>query len=255
MNCKAYLVAESIQIKALPSEKRLREVAFLTVKDNTYVVFPYGVVVCWGDGALADLLVVINQHLDEPFPHDKMLIDEFEVKLNAAEGSKLVFEDTINLPEFDDLTVIALSHSIAQSLRLEQHEATIQESIQKVKHIPENLMKYGKIKESKRKISKIQGHLYYLKGKINFEHSILDKPEFFWEYPEYDPFYNRMTEYLELQQRINVLNSKVRTVDEILSILSDELNHRHSSKLEIIIILLIMIEIVIFFLKDIFKLI
>lgn len=255
MICKAYLVAQSINIKALPSEKKLREVAYLKVQNNIYMVFPYGVVVCWGDGNLSDALVLIKDHTNGEIPSNKMLFDEFEVNVSTGPHNKLVFEDTINIEEVDELVLIAISHPIAQSLRLTQHEDASIQSIDKIKHIPSTLAKYGKIKESKKEISRMQGHLYVLKGNISFEHSILDKPEFFWEYPEYDNFYNRMSDYLEIEPRIEILNKKMATIDETLSILSNELNHRHSSKLEWIIILLILFEIVIFLLKDIFHLI
>lgn len=255
MICKAYLLAQSIDINAIPSEKKLREVAYLKIENNIFVIFPYGVVVCWGDGNLSNILVVLRNHTQGDIASDKMLYDEFDLILSSKRPAKLVFEDTIYLEDMDELALIAISHPIAQSLRLEQHEDAILESIQKVKHIPNNLAKFGKISESKKQISKMQGKLFVLKGNINFEHSILDKPEYFWEYPEYDNFYNRMSDYLEINQRIEVLYKKMTTIDETLSILSNELNHRHSSKLELIIILLILIEIVIFFLQDIFHLI
>ena len=119
-----------------------------------------------------------------------------------ANHNKLVFEDTINIEKFDELVLIAISHPIAQSLRLTQHEEASLQSINKVKHIPSNLAKYGKISESKKKSLNMQGHLYILKGNINFEHSILDKPEFFWEYPEYDSYYTKMSDYLEIFQEL-----------------------------------------------------
>lgn len=101
----------------------------------------------------------------------------------------------------------------------------------------------------------MQGTLYQLKSKISLEYSVLDKPEFFWENPEYDHYYTQVSNYLELPARIEIISRKTETIDQILSILSDELNHRHSSKLEIIIILLILFEVVIFILKDLANLI
>lgn len=255
MICKAYLVANSIEIKALPSELKLREACFITLSNNIYVIFPYGVVVCWGDGQLGEVLVVISSYLKSPYPADKMLTDEFEVKVGKNETGKLVFDDCFYLDVIDKYEIAALSHPIAQSIRLILFEDTILESINKVKHIPKNLAEFGKIKDTKKNIYKMQGHLHSLKVKMSFEHPILDKPEFFWEFPEYDDLYGKVARYLEVEPRINILEKKIGTIDDILSLLSDELNHRHSSQLEWIIILLILIEIIIFFLQDIFKLI
>ncbi|MCO4755294.1 MAG: RMD1 family protein, partial [Bacteriovoracaceae bacterium] len=149
----------------------------------------------------------------------------------------------------------SISHAIAQSLRLSHIEDDVLRLMKVNRKIPKDLAQTGKIKKSKKEISKLQGELYLKKTKMSFEYSILDKPEFFWLYPEFDSFYSRTIDYLELRPRIEILSKKIQTIDEILSILSNELNHRHSSRLEWIIILLILIEIVIFFLQDIFKLI
>ncbi len=255
MECKAYLISDSIDIKALPSELKLKETCFFRVEDNIYVIFPYGVVVCWGDGNLAPVLFLLQPHLKAPFDQSKVIFDEFAIETDNNDSSKFVFDDTIYLKEMDELILVAISHSLAQSLRLIKFEDATIESISNIIHIPQTLAKHGKIKETKKEISKMQGHLYSLKSMIRLEYSVLDKPEFFWEYPEYDEYYDRMTNYLEINQRLSILDKKFDTIDEILAILSDELNHRHSSNLEWIIIILILFEIVIFFIQDVFKII
>ena len=255
MKCKAYLVADSIDLTSLPNELKLKETCFFQVEGNKYVIFPYGVIVCWGDGHLAPALVILQPHLTRPYGEKLIQTDEFSVEKQVEGQTKLILSDTIYLPEIDNLILTAFSHPIAQSIRLIKFEDEIIESISHFIHIPGNLAKYGKIKESKKQISKMQGHLYSVKSLIRLEHSILDKPEFFWEYPEFDDHYNRVANYLEINQRLTIMDKKFETIDEILNILSNELNHRHSSKLEWIIILLILIEIVIFFVQDVFKLI
>lgn len=255
MKCKAYLLADSIDIKALPDEMRRKETCYFQLENNKYVIFPFGVIICWGDGHLAPALVITKPYLKDSYSEEQIRFDEFEVEENSSSHNKIITKDKILLPDLHELTLVAISHPIAQSLRLIRFEDEILESNRHFMHIPEQLAKYGKIKESKAQISRMQGHLYSVKSRIRLEHSILDKPEFFWEYPELDDIYVRMSNYLEIHQRLAIIDKKFETIDEILSILSSELNHRHSSKLEWIIIILIMIEIVIFFIQDIFKLI
>lgn len=75
--------------------------------------------------------------------------------------------------------MLAISHPIAQSLRLAQIEDEVLHHITKISHIPQDLATKGKISENKKQISKMQGTLYQLKSKISLEYSVLDKPEFF----------------------------------------------------------------------------
>ena len=99
MKCRAYLIADSIDTKALPSDIKLKETCFFQIEQNRFVVFPYGVVVCWGDGHLAPIQILLQAHMEKPIPHDRVLFDEFDVELQANPENKLFFEDTIYLPD------------------------------------------------------------------------------------------------------------------------------------------------------------
>ena len=52
-------------------------------------------------------------------------------------------------------------------------------------------------------------------------------------------------EFHDIKQRQNIMNHRLDMIHDLYSILSDELNARHSSRLEIIVIILIAIEVVI----------
>ena len=99
--------------------------------------------------------------------------------------------------------------------------------------------------EVEKEISKKIGELFLVKSKINLHYDLLDTPEFFWEYPEYENQYEKMVKYLDIKPRVEVLNKKVEVIQELLHVLGDEQKHRYSSFLEWIIIILIAFEIVI----------
>jgi uncharacterized Rmd1/YagE family protein len=61
--------------------------------------------------------------------------------------------------------------------------------------------------------------------------------------------YLSLSRYLELKPRIELLNLKLRTIHDLYDMLAAEQNHKHSSFLEWIIIILIATEIVLFFFK------
>jgi uncharacterized Rmd1/YagE family protein len=84
---------------------------------------------------------------------------------------------------------------------------------------------------------------------------MLDTPEFFWDHPELEQFYRRTMHYLDVAKRVDILNKRLAVVHELFEILSNELKHQHSSRLEWAIILLISFEVVIAVLRDLFHLI
>ena len=228
--------------------------SYIQIENDFHFVFPYGVVVTWGAPDSKEILIKLDKFITQPYEAGQVLFDEFDVEV-IKDSAKIISNDCIKIQEINLETMLAISHPIAQSLRLAQIEDEVLHHITKISHIPQDLATKGKISENKKQISKMQGTLYQLKSKISLEYSVLDKPEFFWENPEYDHYYTQVSNYLELPARIEIISRKTETIDQILSILSDELNHRHSSKLEIIIILLILFEVVIFILKDLANLI
>ena len=255
--CVGHCHAENINLDSLLTNSdselvKLREVVLIKSDDTEYFLFPYGVYVVWG-ARDHNIEKLIEKYFVDPLEESLRLKDSFEFEY--VESTKLIEEDLIQLPDEDVKTRLSISHGIAQSLKLSQIEDEVVAKIKNLSHIPKMLSEQGKIKESKKNISKLRGQLYELKAKVNFNFSLLDKPEFFWENPEYDSIYTSTAEYLELIQRIEVLNKKMDVVDELLAILADELNHRHSSKLEWIIIWLIAIEFLIFLLHDVFKIV
>ena len=99
------------------------------------------------------------------------------------------------------------------------------------------------------------GELFIERSSINLHLDVLDAPEFFWEYPEVEPLYKIMSIYLDISMRVDALNQRLDVLHELLEMLGNELNHQHSSRLELVIIWLIVIEVVMTISKDIFKII
>ncbi|MGZ4969820.1 MAG: RMD1 family protein, partial [Methylobacter sp.] len=116
-------------------------------------------------------------------------------------------------------------------------------TINNTRYIPKSLAETGKINLSRHKIAKIRGQLFLTKSDIILNYDLLDTPDFFWEYPEYEAIYGITAKYLEIAQRTGVLSKKLETIHELFEMLADEQKHRHSTILEWIIIWLIAFEI------------
>lgn len=206
----------------------------------------------WGftDEEERNILASLKEFEKEPIA--KAEIDEFTFIYGDTMG---IDEDEIILQTKNMLTKLAISHGLAQSVKLTTFEETIQNTIDKTKYLPENLAKKGKIAMSRKGISLKMGELFTERNFINLHSEILDTPEFFWNYPELEPFYRRTAHYLDVSKRVDVLNKRLNVVHELFEILRNELNHQYTSRLEWIIIILIVIEVVIAVLRDLLHLI
>jgi uncharacterized Rmd1/YagE family protein len=188
----------------------------------------------------------------KPFEKESLSKTEFE-RMSFSYGEKMyIHDDEITLPNADSLTKLSISFGLAQSVKLTIFEEAIQKTIDQTNRLPKDLAKRGRIALSRKSISKMMGEIFLERNFVNLHAEIIDTPELFWEKPELEPLYQETVHYLEINKRVELLNKRLNILHELFEILSNQLNQRHSFRLEIIIILLIFIEVVIVLLKDIF---
>lgn len=216
-------------------------------------LFPYGVFVGWemGYDEEQSLLETLRQHASDI--HPAPFIDHFSFDFHADRTR--IRNDHIELATTDSLEQLAVSHGLAQSVKLMEFEDQARRSIEETRYIPENIARYGRANLRRKEIAKLRGMLYIVRSDIHLHFDLLDTPEFFWEYPELQETYRNIINYLEVEQRTRLLNDKLNIIQQLLNMLAEEQKHKHSSTLEWIIIWLIAVEIVIFMAHDILHLV
>lgn len=214
--------------------------------------FPFGSVVCWGLSEAQEREVLQEFSAFEVQRNE--VIEEDVFSYMYGESAKVI-EDEITLPETDILTKLAFSHGLAQSVKLGVFEQTIQRTIHLTRELPELLAQQGSIKLSRKDIRRMMGRLFIDRSSINLHQELLDTPEFFWEHADLEPYYALMAHYLDRERRVIVLNERLRILQELFDMLAAELNHQHSSRLEWTIIWLIVIEVVMHLVTDIFRIV
>jgi uncharacterized Rmd1/YagE family protein len=250
MDCSAFCTASSYQIKdffesikAKYKASLIRDVIHVEFSDIVDVFyFPFGATICWGASLeeSQQYLELIKEYEQKPLT--KLEADDFS--FDYGEEYEFV-EDDIVLPDYEALTKLAISHGLAQSVKLGAFEDTIAHSFAQTRHIPVNLAAKGKIPLSRKEIRKKMGALFLDRSSINLHSDVLDTPEFFWEHPELETTYHDVANKLDIETRGQVLNQRLDVLRELFEMLGNELNHQHSSRLEWIIIWLILIEVVV----------
>ncbi|WP_455376693.1 RMD1 family protein [Kaarinaea lacus] len=227
-----------------------RNVLHLAWQEGDAFIFDYGVVVFWNIAVNAQksLLSALKEFVNDPV--QEKLDDEFTYEISEQASS--LKNDHIILPDADIMTRLAISHGIAQSTKLGQYENRVQRTIASTEYIPVNIARSGRSGLRRKELAKLRGQLYLTKSDVTLHFDLLDVPDFFWDNPELQPYYSMVADYLEIKPRIDVLIKKLETIQDLLTMIADEQNHKHSSMLEWIIIWLIAIDIVIILAQEIF---
>ncbi|KAF8419685.1 hypothetical protein EV426DRAFT_614359 [Tirmania nivea] len=216
-------------------------------------VFSYGVVVFWNfterqeKDVLADLTFAASETktplVSGPLREHEFETEEFHFEYSSRIRSPRIYNDMITLRSGDIMVKLAISHAIAQSTKLCRFEERMAVTMLGVQHIPKRLALTGKLGMRREDVVKMSGRLFKLRVDVNLSSNVLDVPEFFWDAePTLHPLYAAVREYLEIKQRILVLNERCRVFLDLADILSDSIADSNMSRITWIIIILIVIS-------------
>ncbi|EJD54832.1 DUF155-domain-containing protein [Auricularia subglabra TFB-10046 SS5] len=208
-------------------------------------LFEYGTVVLWAMTESQERRFLASL---KRFEVEKLGADDVELEdLNFyyADHYSRIYNDVITLRKGSSfMTKLALSHALAQSAKISVFEQLISSTIDHTRDIPEAISETGQIGMPHREIMQQIGQLFILRMNLNLVGSVLDSPEVFWSFPDLQPLYDAARSYLEIPQRINLLNTRVEVLQDMLQLLKESVSSRHAERLETIVIWLIVIEIV-----------
>lgn len=260
MRCASYCIAESINLKDLVEhlvDLGLEPQYFDDVvhfkkqssnkSENDVFCFPFGSIVIWNSleyeekAILEDIKKACTQITDDIYPDFILFSINDKIEKTYIDEEK----NEIFLSSDSTFVKLSLSHAMAQSIKLYFLEDSVSKLLDRTKDIRYELAKKGSVSMSKKEISKQIGVLFNERYYINLHSDILDTPEFFWRRPSYEPLYLMTAEFLDIQTRHNILNHRLNMIHELYTILANELNYKHSTRLEIIIIILIAIEVIV----------
>lgn len=211
----------------------------------------YGVIVCWGLTKQQETSIartVGKQCQIQPLPAEDYEVDEFQFNYSALEKPHIQ-NDMVTLHRrlaSDHKIKLAISYALSQSTKLSVYEKRVMDMVLETKNLPEALAETGQVHISRNDIAKLIGKVFLQKSAVNLLSSVLDTPEFFWRAPDsFQALYERICEYLELETRVEVLNSRFQVLQEMLDMLRDHENNHHNARLEWIVIWLIVVEVIV----------
>lgn len=151
------------------------------------------------------------------------------------------------LSKIDREKIQIISLVLSQSVALEKYETEIEERIAEIEKII-NMLRSGLWRGLKEKklLSQI-GEILAVQQKTISHLSLLDKPETIWERTELEKLYDKLYFELELADRFDILNEKIKFLSDHHKILLDFVSTQRGNILELIIVILILVEIIFFF--------
>ena len=220
---------------------------YVSDKQPDLFIFEYGVIVMWGFTEREEKAFLCDL---ENYEMEKLAIEDVQIEnLNyyiTQSYQPRIYNDFITLNDGSNYLIkLSISHALAQSVKISLFEELVDNSIEDTQDIPQQIASLGKISMSKEDIMKSIGELFILRININLHGSILDSPEIMWSEPQLEPIYQATRGYLEINQRVNLLNQRLEVISDLLQMLKEQLGQSDEEYLELIVIVLICVEVLV----------
>eukprot|EP01117_Protostelium_nocturnum_P007472 TRINITY_DN2670_c0_g1_i1.p1 TRINITY_DN2670_c0_g1~~TRINITY_DN2670_c0_g1_i1.p1 ORF type:complete len:415 (-),score=144.71 TRINITY_DN2670_c0_g1_i1:192-1412(-) len=220
-------------------------------KDGDVFYFEGGSVVFWGVSQ-SDAVNVL-QELKKFEKNPVSVVPTESMDYTFTDANSHIRDDIIFLTENQDKfslhqQQLAFSYGFHQSVKLSYLEEEISDQIKGAKDIQ------GRLVEKRRWLTDTKTHLHInrllsnflsIRAALNLHSDLLGTPDIFWDHPALEKFFLQMTKNMEINSRIDIVNRRLEESGHVLELLKTELTTKHGSRLEVLIIWLITVEVVI----------
>ncbi|TNJ43851.1 RMD1 family protein [Tamlana fucoidanivorans] len=244
----AYQVASAINIKTskqqLPWQLLFQDSDELYYKssNNQFVyIFQYGMV-CFFNMTSAEIEMALKEIT--PFcSHyfSEKLSDSVQVFVKS--GILKVQFDSVILPSLDQEMIRLVMLNASQSVALNRYSEITEELLIETNKHTLYLEEKGKLDISGHKLKRFIGKVLNIKNKISENLYIFDSPDITWENEALNRLNLDLKRSFDLKDRYRLIHDRIEIIKENLELFKDIMDHKESSLLEWIIIILIVIEV------------
>lgn len=244
---RAFFVAERINTAGLERDDVLSTapLAFRVGDAGVAVLFRYGVAVLIGLNALEEdeFLRGLAQRLTGPF--DRREEEVATIELAPDKDDQIPPGGPICLQNLSPERLTLVAEALAKSVVLARHEREVAAVFDRTEPFARELARTGRMAGGRRAILQQIGNALAVRHRVTGPVAVSEKPDILWDRPQLERLYARLADEYELKERAEALNRKLGVIAETAQVLTDIIDTRRSLRLELIIVLLILFEVLV----------
>jgi uncharacterized Rmd1/YagE family protein len=217
-------------------------------KQKYIYVFQYGMVSFFNHSE-AEIQVVLQKlkpaakGVSQNFFSEKILVE-------FSEKEQQVAFDKVTLLHFDTGAIRLVMLNASQSVALDRYSEITENLLEETNEHTKYLEEKGKLDIGGNKLKRFIGKVLNIKNQISENLYIFDAPDVTWENEKLNRLNQELKQTFDLKNRYRNIHERTEIIKENLGLFKDIMYHKESSRLEWIIIILILVEVVdMFFLK------
>jgi len=255
---RAIYVAKEIPISkikgALPFNEvsTSKETAVYAVDGTDIYLYSFGSIVLTNCSADMEKTIIHSLAKLGLSMKDKMISDDYDIVQDHKIRKFIVTDDCVLLNRFDPKIVKVVARVLAQSVALESYEEEFENIDKQFMMLNQDLAKDGKLNLSEKQIMMMIAKNNAVIEEVVSGIGILEKPSSAWESHLIDSLHTRLIDEFEIRERFQDLHYRMEFVQDNYKIFLESFRESYSARLEWIVIILILLEVVLF-VYEIFK--
>ncbi len=249
VTARALLIGDRIDIAGLERSDVLstNPLAFRVGANGFAALFRYGAVVLVGLTPLEedDVIRSVRHRVQGEFVRRE---EETEViALSTDKDEQIPPGGPIYVRSLDPERLLLVADALAKSVALARDEHEVAAVFEVIEPFARELAEKGRTPGGRRAMLKLIGNALLVQQRVSGRVAVGEKPDALWDRPDLERLYARLEDEYELKERADALNRKLAVIADTAKALTDLIDTERSIRLELIIVLLIVFEIVITF--------
>jgi uncharacterized Rmd1/YagE family protein len=165
------------------------------------------------------------------------------LEITADRDEQVAPGGPIVIRELSPERLLVVADALAKSAALARDEHEVAAVFDVIEPFARRLAEKGRAPGGRREILKLIGNALLVRHRVSGRVAVEEKPDVLWDRPDLERLYARLEDEYELKERAGGLNAKLAVIGETATALTDLIHTERSLRLEIVIAVLIVIEI------------
>ncbi|HEY8380660.1 MAG TPA: RMD1 family protein [Microvirga sp.] len=249
ITARALLIGDRLDISGLERSDVLstNPLAFRVGQDGFVALFRYGVAVLIGLSPLEedDVIRSLRQRIVGEFARHEE--ETAIIEISPDKDDQIPPGGPIYLKRLSTERLVVISDALSKSASLARDERETAAVFDVMEPFARHLAERGRRLGGRREILKHVGNALLVRQRVSGRVAVEEKPDALWDRPDLERLYARLEDEYELRERAKALHRKLEVIGDTAQTLTDLIDTERSLRLEFIIVLLILFEIVITF--------
>jgi uncharacterized Rmd1/YagE family protein len=244
---RALLLGERIDTAGLERSDVISTapLAFRVGASGYAVLLRYGVVVLLGLSPIEEDEVLRGIMPRVIGPYAKIEDEVATIEIAPDRDDQVTTGGPISVKDLTAPRLLVIADVLAKNVALVRDEREVNKVLELIEPFAVRLAATGRAPFNRRGMLRLIGQTLLVSQRISGRIAIEEKPDVLWDRSDLERLYARLADEYELKERANAVGHKLATVHETTQALTDIIDTERSVRLEAIIVILIIVEVLI----------